>query len=103
MSTETHPRILTTHAGSLPRPKRLRELHTERFRGDAIDAAAFEAEIDAAVTDVVARQAAAGIDIGNDGEAPRESFFTFVQHRMTGFGGHSARPMMADMTRYPGF
>ena len=103
MSTEPHGRILTTHAGSLPRPKRLRELHTQRFHGESVDEAVFDAEIDAAVADIVARQAKAGIDIGNDGEAPRESFFTFVQHRMTGFGGRSARPTMADMTRYPGF
>ena len=103
MSTAAQPRILTTHAGSLPRPKRLRELHTSRFQGEPIDEAAMAAEVDAAVSDVVARQARAGIDIGNDGEAPRESFFTFVQHRMTGFGGRSARPIMADMIRYPGF
>jgi hypothetical protein len=103
MSTETQRRILSTHAGSLPRSKRLRELHTQRFRGEPIDDAALAAEVDGAVADVVARQAAAGIDIGNDGEAPRESFFTFVQHRMTGFGGRWARPTMADMTRYPGF
>ncbi len=32
----------------------------------------------------------------------RESFFTYVQHRMTGFGGTSTRPIMADLTRYPG-
>ena len=52
---------------------------------------------------MVARQADAGIDIGNDGEAPRESFFTFVQHRMSGFGGRSERPLMADLARYPAF
>ena len=103
MSTQAEQRILTTHAGSLPRPKRLRELHTQRFRGEQIDEASLQREVDAAVADVVARQARAGIDIGNDGEAPRESFFTFVQHRMSGFGGRSARPTMADMTRYPGF
>jgi 5-methyltetrahydropteroyltriglutamate--homocysteine methyltransferase len=32
----------------------------------------------------------------------RESFFTYVQHRMTGFGGTSTRPIMADLTRHPG-
>jgi 5-methyltetrahydropteroyltriglutamate--homocysteine methyltransferase len=96
-------RILTTHAGSLPRPKTLTELHVRRFRGEAVDEAAFAAAVDAAVADVVARQAEAGIDVANDGEAPRESFFTFVRERLTGFGGHAQRPMMADMTRYPGF
>src|SRR5271157_6061178 len=103
MATEIRQRILTTHAGSLPRPKRLQDLHTRRFGGEPVDAADLQAQVDTAVADVVARQARAGIDIGNDGEAPRESFFTFVQHRMTGFGGRSARPSMADITRYPGF
>jgi 5-methyltetrahydropteroyltriglutamate--homocysteine methyltransferase len=32
----------------------------------------------------------------------RESFFTYVQHRMSGFGGVGTRPIMADLTRYPG-
>jgi 5-methyltetrahydropteroyltriglutamate--homocysteine methyltransferase len=43
-----------------------------------------------------------GIDVGNNGEMGRESFFTYLQHRMTGFGGTSTRPIMADLLRYPG-
>jgi len=96
-------RILTTHAGSLPRPKRLTELHALRARGEAVDALEFAREVDAAVEDVVARQAEAGIDVANDGEAPRESFFTFIRERISGFGGRSERASMADMTAYPGF
>jgi 5-methyltetrahydropteroyltriglutamate--homocysteine methyltransferase len=99
----TGDRILTTHAGSLPRPRRLTELHASRARGQAVDEAQLGLEVEAAVTDVVARQAAVGIDVGNDGEAPRESFFTFVRERISGFGGRSERATMADMTRYPGF
>lgn len=97
-------RILTTHAGSLPRPKRLAELHAMRFRGVAVDEAELASQIDAAVTLVVGRQAEARIDIANDGEAPRESFFTFVRERISGFGGEgSQRPVMADLTRYADF
>jgi 5-methyltetrahydropteroyltriglutamate--homocysteine methyltransferase len=99
----TAGRILTTHAGSLPRPRALTELHARRARGEAVDEAALAAEVEAAVAEVVARQAEAGIDIANDGEAPRESFFTFVRDRLSGFGGRSQRGLMADMTRYPGF
>ncbi len=51
---------------------------------------------------VIAKQIEAGIDIVNNGEMGRESFFTYVQHRMTGFGGTGTRPIMADLTRYPG-
>src|SRR5438034_728423 len=52
---------------------------------------------------VVARQLAAGIDVGNDGEQARESFFTYVQHRMSGFGGTSERPIMRDITHFPSY
>ncbi len=49
------------------------------------------------------KQLEAGIDVGNNGEQSRESFFTYVQHRMTGFGGRSERPVMRDIVRYPSF
>ena len=42
-----------------------------------------------------------GINIGNNGEQARESFFTYVQHRMSGFGGASNRPPFQDMVDYP--
>ena len=45
----------------------------------------------------------AGIDIGNDGEQARESFVTYVQHRMTGFGDTSQRPLMRDLAEHPDF
>jgi 5-methyltetrahydropteroyltriglutamate--homocysteine methyltransferase len=96
-------RILTTHAGSLPRPKALAELHGKRSRGEAVDAGEFEAEVEAATAAVIAAQADAGIDVGNDGEQARESFFTYVQHRMTGFGGASERKLFRDMQDHPDF
>ena len=49
------------------------------------------------------RQIAAGLDVINDGEQGRESFFTYVQHRMTGFGGQSERPLMADRNHFKEF
>ena len=52
---------------------------------------------------MIAAQVEAGIDIGNDGEQARESFFTYVQHRMTGFGGTSQRPMFRDLAEHPDF
>ena len=96
-------RILTTHAGSLPRPPELRAAHVARSRGEAFDAAALEAAIEKATRDVVAKQIEVGLDVVNNGEMGRESFFTYVQHRMSGFGGQSSRAMMADLVRYPGF
>jgi 5-methyltetrahydropteroyltriglutamate--homocysteine methyltransferase len=95
-------RILTTHAGSLPRPRSLIALHTARFSGASIEDAALEQAAENASRAAIAKQIESGIDIVNNGEMTRESFFTYVQHRMTGFGGISTRPIMADLTRYPG-
>jgi 5-methyltetrahydropteroyltriglutamate--homocysteine methyltransferase len=96
-------RILTTHAGSLPRPAALAELHGRRSTGEAIDAAALRAAIEDATTATIAAQMEAGIDIGNDGEQARESFFTYVRHRMNGFGDTSQRALMRDLLEHPDF
>jgi 5-methyltetrahydropteroyltriglutamate--homocysteine methyltransferase len=94
-------RILTTHVGSLPRSRTLSDLLIRREAGEAVDQGQLAAEIDKAVKDVVARQAAAGIDIGNDGEQPRVGFQTYVPQRMSGFGGESRRPRNRDLTEFP--
>jgi len=96
-------RILTTHAGSLPRPKTLIDLFVRRSRGEAIDASALAEQVRRATEHVVAAQLAAGLDVGNDGEQPRESFFTYVRDRLSGFAGQSQRPIMRDLTRFPTF
>jgi 5-methyltetrahydropteroyltriglutamate--homocysteine methyltransferase len=96
-------RILTTHTGSLPRPPDLTALYARRAAGETVDAAAIDAAGKAATRDVVRKQIAAGIDVGNNGEQMRETFFLYVQHRMSGFGGHWNRKPMADALRYPGF
>ena len=95
-------RILTTHAGSLPRPRALVDRFVRASRGEAVDAAALEREIAAATARAVAQQHACGIDVGNDGEQARESFFTYVRDRMSGFGGQTQRPLMRDLALYPG-
>ncbi|MEJ2088240.1 MAG: hypothetical protein P8Y69_07165 [Gammaproteobacteria bacterium] len=94
-------RFLTTHAGSLPRSDALVALQVAQSRGEAVDARGLADEIRASTEAVIAKQADAGIDIANNGEQARESFFTYVQHRMTGFGGTSQRPPFQDMIRYP--
>jgi 5-methyltetrahydropteroyltriglutamate--homocysteine methyltransferase len=68
-----------------------------------VDDAALAAAVEASTADVIARQIDAGIDVGNNGEHPRESFFTYVQHRLSGFGDVGARPLMRDITHYPTF
>ena len=61
------------------------------------------AAIEAATREVIRKQLEAGVDIGNNGEQARESFFTYVQHRMSGFGGRSERPPLADVVAYPSY
>lgn len=95
-------RILTTHAGSLPRPRALVALHKADFEGQAVDASGMARVVEEATRAVLARQLEVGLDIVNNGEVGRESFFTYVRHRMTGFGGSGTRPIMADLLRYPG-
>jgi 5-methyltetrahydropteroyltriglutamate--homocysteine methyltransferase len=77
-------RILTTHTGSLPRPKPLVELILRREKGDRVDSEDFDTETARAVDDVVARQVAAGIDIVSDGEMSKPSYTTYVRHRISG-------------------
>lgn len=96
-------RILTTHAGSLPRSKELTGLLVRLSRGETVDAAALAAAAEESMRRVVRRQLEVGVDVGNDGEQPRESFFTYVQHRLSGFGGQSERPIMRDIVRYESF
>jgi 5-methyltetrahydropteroyltriglutamate--homocysteine methyltransferase len=60
--------ILTTHAGSLPRPQRLIELNRARSQGEAIDDRVFADALADAVSDVVCHQRDVGIDIPDDGE-----------------------------------
>jgi 5-methyltetrahydropteroyltriglutamate--homocysteine methyltransferase len=61
-------RILTTHAGSLPRPDDLIELNRARQAGEAVDEGAYQRRLAAAVADVVRRQRETGIDLPGDGE-----------------------------------
>ena len=77
-------RILTTHTGSLPRPKSLIDLVLAREGGQQIDAAAFEAQTAKAVDDIVAQQVAAGIDVVSDGEMSKPSYTQYIRHRVTG-------------------
>lgn len=95
--------ILTTHAGSLPRPPALLDLLVRVSKREPVDEAELAATVETATREVVGKQLAAGIHVGNDGEQPRESFVSYVQHRMSGFGGQSQRPIMRDITHYPSF
>src|SRR6266481_3400467 len=60
--------ILTSHAGSLPRPDDLIEANRAREAGEAVNERAFQQTLRRAVEDVVRHQKALGVDIPGDGE-----------------------------------
>src|SRR5215471_17264285 len=99
----TDARILTTHAGSLPRPAALTELFTRRAHGEMVDAAALVAAGREAVASVVAKQRAIGIDVVSNGEQQRESFVLYLRRRLSGIGGVGDRAPFADIESYPKF
>jgi len=97
-------RILTTHTGSLPRPDDLMALLRAKETGEAYDAAALASRIKSSVAETVRMQAAAGIDIVNDGEMSKPSYATYVKDRLAGFAGEkSAGLRAADLAEFPSF
>src|SRR5919109_4538694 len=86
-------RILTTHAGSLPRPDDLRDMLVAKDEGQPYDQARFATRVQSAVAEVVRRQPAAGLDVINDGELSKRSFSTYARERLSGF---EERPLSAD-------
>ena len=77
-------RILTTHAGSLPRPEGLMEMVLAKARGQPFDQAALDAWLGSAVKEAVQRQIACGLDIVNDGELSKPNFTDYVLTRIAG-------------------
>ena len=74
-------RILTTHAGSLPRPDDLLDL----IQTPGVDRGARAARVRSAVADIVRTQLDLGLDIVDDGEMSKPSFVTYVHERLAGF------------------
>jgi 5-methyltetrahydropteroyltriglutamate--homocysteine methyltransferase len=109
MKTSTD-RILTTHVGSLIRPKELQDFLQLKQSGKPYDRTAYDACLTASVAGIVKRQAAAGIDVVSDGEFGKSiSWSQYVLERLSGF---ERRPIEADTnpfkrgadrTRFPEF
>ena len=104
-------RILTTHVGSLPRPTDLLTSLEAREARHEFDRKAFETRLTNAVREVVAKQAAAGIDCVCDGEQSKISYTFYVRHRLSGIGAfhggdHDKPPQTAahrDLLDHPDF
>ena len=100
-------RILTTHAGSLPRPASLLPMVFAQESGESVDAAQFEAGVRSAVKETVRKQVVAGVDVVNDGEVSKPSYATYVKDRLTGFGGKGSIETVAasvmNLEEFPDF
>ena len=77
-------RILTTHTGSLPRPPDLVALLNRKELGENNDRETFSRRIRHAVSDVVRRQTAIGIDIVDDGEHSKVNWMAYARARLSG-------------------
>lgn len=78
-------RILTTHAGSMARPKDLLEIMDAKLKGQPYDKDAYDKRVRSAVAEVVRKQVECGVDIVTDGEQGKASFNAYVVERLTGF------------------
>ena len=65
---DSRDRIITSHAGSLPRPDALIAANQARRSGSDVSEAQFQQQLQAAVVDVVRRQKDLGVDVPGDGE-----------------------------------
>lgn len=77
-------RILTTHVGSIPRPKDLLAMSNFQ-KGPPADRKAYSEALNKAVADVVRKQADVGLDIVNDGEFGKASWANYILARISGF------------------
>jgi len=103
-STKGRNRILTTHVGSLPRPKELLDRMKARLTGNRDDDATYDALVRKAVADAVRMQVEDGIDIVADGEMSKPGFFTYVKERLAGFeprAGAGKKPFASEVAAFP--
>src|SRR5579871_1085370 len=86
-------RILTTHVGSLVRPAKLLEFVRARESGSGFDEAAYQKCLQESITEVVKRQAAAGLDVVDDGEFGKStSWSLYALKRLSGFEQRPVKP-----------
>ncbi len=85
-------RILTMHAGTLPRPADLRERVMAKSRDEAVDEAAFTKDLQRVIGENVKKQIETGIDSVNDGELSKSSFSNYMKERLGGLESRPADP-----------
>jgi 5-methyltetrahydropteroyltriglutamate--homocysteine methyltransferase len=78
-------RIMTAHAGSLPRPDDLRAMVVAKANGETYDTGALDRRLKSAVAETVRHQAQCGLDCVNDGELSKTNFTDYVRWRIAGY------------------
>ncbi len=104
-------RILTTHVGSLIRPKAIQDILAARQNGVAVDEAYHRKVLTQSVAEIAKRQAETGIDVISDGEFGKSiSWSQYVLERLSGFerrpvssGGADPFARGLDRERFPEF
>jgi len=97
-------RILTTHCGSLPRPKDLLDMMKAKVHGEPYDNDGYARRIRSAVAETVRKQVECGIDIPTDGEQGKPGFFAYISERLAGFApkpGASFTLFAAEVAAFP--
>jgi 5-methyltetrahydropteroyltriglutamate--homocysteine methyltransferase len=93
MKRSTEDRILTTHAGSLPRPDELEDA-VERSHEDSNT---YFDVLRRSVGLVVRKQLEVGVDVINDGEFGKSSWAGYLSERLGGFEARSPEPGASPM------
>ena len=93
--------IETTHVGSLPRGDALSALLLAKDKGETYDSTQFEATVQDAINEAVRLQREAGVTIVSDGELGKVGYSTYMQERLSGFGGHIERKPAKDLAAHP--
>jgi 5-methyltetrahydropteroyltriglutamate--homocysteine methyltransferase len=92
-------RIMTAHAGSLPRPDDLREMVVAKANGEPYDVDALDRRLKSAVAETVRHQAQCGLDCINDGELSKTNFTDYVRWRIAGYASRpSSGPRRLSIT-----
>jgi 5-methyltetrahydropteroyltriglutamate--homocysteine methyltransferase len=104
-------RVLTTHTGSLIRPRALAELMTAGPPADAVARAARDRAIADAAAEAVRQQVETGLDVINDGEMSKPNWISYLYERVEGIEfrpialerSSSNLPPSRDRQAFPGF
>ena len=104
-------RVLTTHPGSLIRPRHLAELMAAGPALDEHQLAEREREIAAAASEAVRHQVDVGLDVINDGEMGKPNWISYLYERVEGIEfrpiplerSSSNLPPSRDRQAFPGF